>query len=348
MQASQSYNATNRIRKENQNSAPIVGVPPKTSSLKPDAFKTGVPGGIKLKKKDMIIISKERIENLKSKVKGQIGLRNNSSYEEVCQIWNAMFERRSALIVRCAEARDRNPLLNENGRTNLLRECTHVITEINKCNIIPRIGRLPLTCNCRLLIAALALCDLARFLKETSAFIRLRLSTGWFVAIGLVVFPLLAPAHGGSGGMGSGGHGQSHGEHYLSPFWSPWYSGSGSYDVGYMYTYAPSPEQQSIARKRIKDYLLTVQKGERPPTRRYVSVETLRPTKAQSADYLKKRAQRKAPAPEPVQLHCLMVFDTQAKQFVGSGCYVVERLPTPGAVTKFESASAEFVAQGAL
>jgi len=168
------------------------------------------------------------------------------------------------------------------------------------------------------------------------------------VAIGLVVFPLLAPAHGGSGGMGSGGHGQSHGEHYLSPFWSPWYSGSGSYDVGYMYTYAPSPEQQSIARKRIKDYLLTVQKGERPATRRYVSVETLRPTKAQSADYLKKRAQRKAPAADPVQLHCLIVFDTQAKQFVGSGCYVVERLPTPGAVTKFESASAEFVAQGAL
>ena len=28
----------------------------------------------------------------------------------------------------------------------------------------------------------------------------------------------------------------------------------------------------------------------------------------------------------------LMVFDTQTKQFVGSGCYVVESLPTPGAV----------------
>jgi len=41
-----------------------------------------------------------------------------------------------------------------------------------------------------------------------------------------------------------------------------------------------------------------------------------------------------------------MVFDTQAKQFVGSGCYVVESLPTPGTVTKFESASAEFVGQG--
>jgi hypothetical protein len=165
------------------------------------------------------------------------------------------------------------------------------------------------------------------------------------VAIGLVASPFLAPAHGGSGGMGSGGHGG----HYLSPFGSPWYSGPGSYDVSYMYTYAPSPEQQSIARKRIMNYLLAVQKGKRlAATRRYVSVETLRPTKAQSEDYVKKRAQSKAQTADPAQLHCLMVFDTQAKQFVGSGCYVVESLPTPGTVTKFESASAEFVGQGAL
>jgi hypothetical protein len=169
------------------------------------------------------------------------------------------------------------------------------------------------------------------------------------VVIGLVVSPLLAPARGGSGGMGSGGHGQSHGGHYWSPFWSPWSSGPGSYDIGYMYTYAPSLEQQSIARKRIKSYLLAVQKGKRrAATRRYVSVETLRPTKAQSEDYLKKRAQSKAPAAHPAQLHCLMVFDTEAKQFVGSGCYVVESLPTPGTVTKSESASAEFVGQTAL
>jgi FAD/FMN-containing dehydrogenase len=54
----------------------------------------------------MITISKEIIENLKSKVKGQIVLRSDSSYEEVRQIWNAMIERRPALIVRCTEAGD--------------------------------------------------------------------------------------------------------------------------------------------------------------------------------------------------------------------------------------------------
>jgi hypothetical protein len=70
--------------------------------------------------------------------------------------------------------------------------------------------------------------------------------------------------------------------------------------VNYMYSYAPSAEQQSIARKRITNYLLAVQKGKRPAaTRRYVSVETLRPTKEQSEDYLKKRAQSKAQAAGP-------------------------------------------------
>jgi hypothetical protein len=177
---------------------------------------------------------------------------------------------------------------------------------------------------------------------------KLRSFVGGLALTALVVFPL--PAHGGSGGMGSGpsGSGQSHGGHYLDPFWSPRYPGPGSYDVGYTYTYTPSPEQQSTARKRINDYLAAVHRGKRrAPTHRYVSVETLRPTRAQSEDYLKKRAQSRATGTDPAQLRCLKVFDTQSRQFVGSGCYVVESLPTPGAVTKLESVTAEFVGQGA-
>jgi len=52
--------------------------------------------------KDMIHISKETTENLKSKVKGEIVLPSDSNYDEVREIWNAMIERRPALIVRCA------------------------------------------------------------------------------------------------------------------------------------------------------------------------------------------------------------------------------------------------------
>jgi hypothetical protein len=149
--------------------------------------------------------------------------------------------------------------------------------------------------------------------------------------------------------MGGSGQGHGYGGHYGNPFWSPYgYRGPASYDVGYTYTYPPSQEQQSTARKRANDYLVAVYKGRRrAATHRYIAVETLRPTKAQREDYLKKRAQEKAPEMNPAQLHCVMVFDTQTKQFVGSGCYVVGSLPASGAVAKFESVSAEFVGLGA-
>ena len=50
----------------------------------------------------MINISKETAESLNSKVKGEIGSPSDSNYDEVPKIWNAMIERRPALIVRCA------------------------------------------------------------------------------------------------------------------------------------------------------------------------------------------------------------------------------------------------------
>ena len=39
-------------------------------------------------------------------MKGQIVLPSDPSYDEVREIWNAMIDRRPALIVRCAEAND--------------------------------------------------------------------------------------------------------------------------------------------------------------------------------------------------------------------------------------------------
>jgi len=56
--------------------------------------------------KTRISISEEATENLKSKMKGQVVLPSDPSYDEVRQIWNAMIDRRPALIVRCAEASD--------------------------------------------------------------------------------------------------------------------------------------------------------------------------------------------------------------------------------------------------
>ena len=54
----------------------------------------------------MKIQSNEKIENLKDKVKGQIVLPDDPNYNEVRKIWNAMIDRRPAVIVQCAEADD--------------------------------------------------------------------------------------------------------------------------------------------------------------------------------------------------------------------------------------------------
>jgi len=54
----------------------------------------------------MKIQSNEKIEALKKKIKGQIVLPDDLNYNEVRKIWNAMIDRRPAVIVQCAEADD--------------------------------------------------------------------------------------------------------------------------------------------------------------------------------------------------------------------------------------------------
>jgi hypothetical protein len=120
----------------------------------------------------------------------------------------------------------------------------------------------------------------------------------------------------------------------------------GAYGVSYYdadYCYTPTAEQMATAQEQVQDYLLAVIKGRKhAATRRYISVEALRPTKKQLSDYTKKQLPQPA---EPSQMRCLMVFDTQAKQFVGSGCYVVTGKSSIGDVAQFETVSAEFVGQ---
>jgi hypothetical protein len=174
-----------------------------------------------------------------------------------------------------------------------------------------------------------------------------------------------SPAHGHGGNSGGemhqqSSHGHDYGHHYYrDPFWGSWYPGySGAYDSNYWYT--PTPEQQAAAKKEVQAYLAAVQKGrKRPAAHRYIAVQTLRPTKKQVQDYVNKRATAKAAAAnsetqlsnrwvEPSQLRCMMVFDTQSKQFVGSGCYVVGSSPPIGTTAKFETFTAEFVGTAKL
>jgi hypothetical protein len=43
-----------------------------------------------------------------------------------------------------------------------------------------------------------------------------------------------------------------------------------------------------------------------------------------------------------------MVYDTQTKQFVGSGCYLVSKEPPVGEVSIFKTVNAEFVGLNSL
>jgi FAD/FMN-containing dehydrogenase len=54
----------------------------------------------------MTTLLNETLEKLKTKVKGSVVLPDDPNYDEVRKIWNAMIDRRPAVIVQCAEAND--------------------------------------------------------------------------------------------------------------------------------------------------------------------------------------------------------------------------------------------------
>lgn len=184
---------------------------------------------------------------------------------------------------------------------------------------------------------------------------------GGIVAIGCFTYSIVALAHGGDHHpasnmqpMGPHYHGR-----YWDPFWGGWYPGyAGAYDSNYFYT--PTPDQVAVAKKRVQNYFAAIAKGRQHSTkRRYIAVKTLNPTKEQLRDYEKKRtdaqtatagggAQMSNRWVAPDKLRCVMVFDTQSKQFVGAGCYVIAGTPPSGTVAKFDTYSAEFVGTSAL
>ena len=80
--------------------------PADPSSFKPDPVKTVGTTPDHQGEEDKVKISREVIDDLRSKIKGQIVLPGDPNYDQVREIWNAMINRRPALIVRCADAND--------------------------------------------------------------------------------------------------------------------------------------------------------------------------------------------------------------------------------------------------
>jgi hypothetical protein len=150
------------------------------------------------------------------------------------------------------------------------------------------------------------------------------------------------PSAGHPSGMGTHENGEGHGYcRSAQPFWDFYLpSHAGIYDSTYSYT--PTSEQRARAKLEAERYLLAVHTRQKQgATHRYISVETLRPTNRQVDDYNKKLPA--ARHVDPTKLHCLMVFDTQTKEFVGSNCYVVDSAPSTGELGQFAGISAEFV-----
>jgi hypothetical protein len=128
----------------------------------------------------------------------------------------------------------------------------------------------------------------------------------------------------------------------------------------YLIICKPTPEQQAVAQRNVQKVLSPPKKAIRPvPESRYIAVQTLNPVVKQKLTYVSKKTKaaleaekngQKLPASwvDTDQLRCLMVFDTQSKQFVGSGCYVVANLPNDGQLVEFESVTAEFVSPAPL
>ena len=85
----------------------------------------------------MTNISDEIIDKLKGKVKGRIVLPGDPSYDEVRKIWNAMIDRRPAVIVQCAKADDVPHAIKfarDNGLELSIRGAGHNIAGNAVCN----------------------------------------------------------------------------------------------------------------------------------------------------------------------------------------------------------------------
>jgi hypothetical protein len=129
----------------------------------------------------------------------------------------------------------------------------------------------------------------------------------------------------------------------------------GSTQEAYLGVYKYSLQQRRTAEMQVQRYNDAVKRGTRARAKaRYIAVQTLDPDRAAREHYAKQRESERrtdealrhtlaSGRVEPDKIHCLMVFDTQAKEFVGSGCYVVASLPESGQVVRFEAVTAEFV-----
>lgn len=80
---------------------------------------------------------------------------------------------------------------------------------------------------------------------------------------------------------------------------------------------------------------------------RYLAVRTEDPTPAQMTqirrEMTKPGSKYGAPASAPKKVYCVMIWDTQTREVVGTDCYAVLKLPQPDESARFDTYTAQYV-----
>ena len=80
---------------------------------------------------------------------------------------------------------------------------------------------------------------------------------------------------------------------------------------------------------------------------RYLAVRTSDPTPAQMVE-IRKNMQKPGslyagPTSASDKIYCVMIWDTQVQEIVGTDCYAVLSLPKPGTVARFDTYTAQYM-----
>lgn len=80
---------------------------------------------------------------------------------------------------------------------------------------------------------------------------------------------------------------------------------------------------------------------------RYLAVRTEDPTPEQMKQIRREMARPGGPygtpTAAPKKVYCVMIWDTQTREVVGTDCYAVLKLPEPGETARFDTYTAQYV-----
>jgi hypothetical protein len=115
--------------------------------------------------------------------------------------------------------------------------------------------------------------------------------------------------------------------------------------------YKATPRQTQLANQRaaaaFEQFSTQQRKALEESGTRYLAVRTADPTPAQwteiRRDMQKPGSRFLGPAKAPSKIYCVMIWDTQSGEIVGTDCYAVLKLPAAGELARFDTYTAQYV-----